>query len=80
MERLMDELIARFSQNRILTKIDLKTASSQEKYEKMVKSLGLKHVKNKKYVEIWVPFTVPPLPKRGSFDVQNVLHSQYFFH
>ena len=79
MERLMDELVSRFSQHRILTNIPLK-AGDLPKYEKITKSLGLKFAKNKKSIDIWVPFEVPPLPKRGSFDVQNVLHSQYFFH
>ena len=80
MERLKEECQARYGQHRILKKIELNTPEKREIYEKMAKSLGLKSSKNKKAIEVWAPFTLPQLPKRGSFDVQNVLHSPYFFH
>lgn len=77
MERLRDELLARFGSHRVLVTIDLK--DHKDKYAKVIKALKLSG-KNRKTVKVWVPFELPPLPQKGDFNVQQVRDSTYFFH
>ncbi|PHH62403.1 hypothetical protein CDD81_7199 [Ophiocordyceps australis] len=35
--------------------------------------------KPKAYVKIWLPLSIPEIPKKGEFDVKRLRNSQYFF-
>jgi DNA-directed RNA polymerase len=79
MERLHEELYSRFGQNRINIPIQISTKEQKELWEEVCRRLGKKSRKVSK-INVWVPFTLPPLPEKGAFEVQEVRHSPYFFH
>jgi DNA-directed RNA polymerase len=79
MERLQEELYSRFGNHRLLVPVQIKTVKEKELWETVCRKLGRKHRKIGK-VDVWVPFMLPPLPEKGEFQVQEVKHSQYFFH
>ncbi len=78
MERLRDELMARFGDHRLLVKVDV-TNENKAQFDKVNKKLKTKKY-SRKQVQVWVPFELPALPERGSFQVSQVRHSTYFFH
>ncbi|KAF2121067.1 hypothetical protein BDV96DRAFT_563519 [Lophiotrema nucula] len=40
---------------------------------------AVKIKRRKAYLQIWLPLTFPPVPKKGSWDVKRLKESQYFF-
>jgi DNA-directed RNA polymerase len=81
MGRLREELLARFSENRLAEEIVLKP-EDLEKVKEIAKRVGIttRFNKRSKSITVYSPFTLPPLPKKGSFDIKQVAKSTYFFH
>lgn len=78
MQRLDEELRARFAQHRLWREISI---SKEEAvlFKKVGDKVGYVF-RGKKYAKLWVPFELGPLPKKGAFDIQQVRDSTYFFH
>ncbi|KAI8809178.1 hypothetical protein BJ742DRAFT_708766 [Cladochytrium replicatum] len=79
MERLRDEFVARYKTHKIPVIVELGG--------KHIKEMNLgacvgqrKRRRRRARVTSWVNFDIPPLPPRGSFDIQVVRNSPYFFH
>ncbi|GAB7343249.1 hypothetical protein MBLNU457_1307t1 [Dothideomycetes sp. NU457] len=49
----------------------------EEELEKMVKP---KKAKRSRKQYVWLPFNIPNVPQKGSFDVTTLKQSRYFFH
>ena len=81
MGRLREELVARFSDNRLARSVPIKP-EDLKKIQDIAVRVGLKSRFNKrsKSMTLWVPFSLDPLPKKGSFDINQVAKSTYFFH
>jgi DNA-directed RNA polymerase, mitochondrial len=79
MQNLRQELLSRFEDHRILVKVSI-DKEKKANYIKAMESLGLKPNQRKKTVDLWVPVVPSPLPETGSFDIQEVRNSKYFFH
>lgn len=74
MERLREELLTRYKSHRIAVKITLND-EQREKYSQLYPKK-----RKQKVIKYWIPFDLPPLPKRGELNVGVVRDSRYFFH
>jgi DNA-directed RNA polymerase len=75
MINLRQELLSRMEDHRVKVRLEIKDI---ELFKSAMNSLGLKG--GKKFVDVWVPVVPPELPATGTFDIQEVRDSQYFFH
>ena len=79
LERLRNELLERYANNKISVNVKLSGADTMKVWNEHRKSQGKKAVKSC-LVRAWVGLKFDPIPERGKFDIARVRNSQYFFH
>ncbi|KAI8924501.1 hypothetical protein BC831DRAFT_465326 [Entophlyctis helioformis] len=80
MERLRNELLARYQTHKLMVRVPIKEKQHVEQWNKYLVSEGRAPVKRSTTVIAWVDLALSDLPVRGEFDVRQVINSQYFFH
>ena len=81
MQRLEREFYTRYGEMRVPTTIVIKDPQQIQVWNEYLVKNGRKGTKTKsKTIKTYVKFSLPPLPKRGDFNVEMIRNSTYFFH
>lgn len=78
MDRLRAELLERFSSHRNMISHEI-PKGKLEAYKAVAKRIGYRF-RGRLRITLWEPFHLPPVPKKGTFDINQVANSKYFFH
>ncbi|KAJ3164423.1 DNA-directed RNA polymerase [Geranomyces variabilis] len=84
MKALRDEFVDRYKGHKIPVAVILDTQEKQDEWRKWCGENGIKHglskTFKKKRIVTWVDVEFAPVPARGTFKVEQVMDSKYFFH
>ncbi|KAI8912213.1 hypothetical protein DFJ77DRAFT_542011 [Powellomyces hirtus] len=83
MAQLRNEFIDRYKGHKVPVEVTLDTREQQDEWHAWGESKGFKVIRSKvfrkKKITTWVDVEFAPLPARGSFKIEQVKDSQYFF-